>query len=667
MPVLAAAAPPFLFELVALLGISVVIAYACFKLRLVPIVGFVVAGVLIGPNAFGIVQDPELVDSMAEIGVILLLFSIGVEFSLEKLSRLSRAIFVGGGTQVGLTVALTTLVLLLFGVAWNAALYTGFLVALSSTAIVLSLLAERGETNTPAGGLSLAFLIFQDLAIIVMVMAVPLLAGGDGSTLGTLWALGRALLVIALAVVTARKVVPFVLEKIAQTRRQELFLLAVVAVCFGTAWAVSLADVSVALGAFLAGLVVSESRFSEQAFSEIVPLRTVFNAVFFVSVGMLMDPWFVVENLVLVLVVTLGVVVLKVLVTGFSVLILKYPARLAAIVGLALAQIGEFSFVLEKAGSEAGLLPAGLETGSQTFIAVSVLLMLLTPLLVHYGPKAGTWIARTPLGRVGQEPEVQAVDEHLEDHVVIVGYGPSGLRLTQVLQRTEIPYCVIELNPAATLQPGTGAHALYGDATRPHILEAAGIHKAKLCVVVINDAAAAQRVTQLAKVLNPTVEVIARTRFLTDVEKLYHDGADIVVPEEMETTVRIFSHVLGAYMIPPDVIEEQARILRAGDYQVLRGSIQEAHLMVLQGLDEDGLHTRAVLVREGAPVAGRTLAELQLRQRHRLTVLAVRRGSRTHGNPAGHFQLQPGDRLVLIGNALDFADSAALFRLPSAE
>ncbi len=664
MPVLAAAAPAFLAEMVALLGVSVVIAYACYRLRLVPIVGFVVAGVLIGPNAFGLVRDPALVDSLAEVGVILLLFSIGVEFSLEKLARLARAIFVGGGTQVVLAVGATMLLLMPFGVAWNAALYTGFLVALSSTAIVLSLLAERNETATPVGGVTLAILVFQDLAIIVMVMLVPLLGGGAGSTLDTLWVLGRAILVIGLTVVMARRVVPFLLERIAQTRRAELFLLTVVAICFGTAFLVSLADISVALGAFLGGLVVSESRYSEQALSDIIPLRTVFNAVFFVSVGMLLDVWFVVEHAGLVVLATLGVLALKAVTTGVAVAVLGYPARLAAVIGLGLAQIGEFSFVLERAGQAAGLRPGGVEMGSQAFLAVTVVLMIVTPFLMRMGPAAGAWVARTPLGRWGREPLPEASGHALEDHVVIVGYGPAGLRLAQVLGRTGIPYCVVEFNPALRHTTPHEAHVVYGDATRAHVLEAAGIHTAKLCCVVINDASAAFRTVELAKRLNPTIEAVVRTRFLDDVERLHRAGADIVVPEELETTVRIFSHVLGAYLIAPDIIEDQARLLRSGDYHVLRGSIQEAHLMVLQGLDEDGLHTRAVMVRPGAPVAGKTLADLQLRQRHKLTVLAVRRDGRTHGSPAGSFQLEAGDRLVLIGNARDFSDSAGLFRAP---
>ncbi|NNE36472.1 MAG: sodium:proton exchanger, partial [Rhodothermales bacterium] len=401
MPVVAVGLP-FLNEMVALFVISVLIAYVCHRLNLVSIAGFLIAGVLIGPNALGLVYDQELVDILAEVGVILLLFTIGVEFSLDKLSRISRAIFIGGGTQVGVTVAIVAGIVVSLGASWQAGVYTGCLVALSSTAIVLGLLADRRETDTTPGRLSLAILIFQDLAIVVMVLLVPMLASSGGTTVDLLIALGQAILVIGLAIVLARRVVPWILEKIVATRRPELFLLTVVAICFGTAAGTSLFGVSLALGAFLAGLVVSESRYAEQALGEVIPLRTVFNAVFFASVGMLLDVGFIIENPMIVVGATLAVVLIKLLTTAGSVLVLGYPVRIAAVSGLALAQIGEFSFVLERAGRAAGLSPAAMgESGAQIFIAVTVILMLLTPFFVQSSEKFGSRLSKTWLGRIG--------------------------------------------------------------------------------------------------------------------------------------------------------------------------------------------------------------------------------------------------------------------------
>ncbi len=655
---------PFLNELVALVAASVVIVYLCYRLKLEPIVGYLLAGVVIGPNALGMVTDLELVNSMAEVGVILLLFTIGVEFSLEKLARIGRFIVTGGGLQVGLSIAAVVGIGLLFGLDVRAGIFTGFLVALSSTAIGLRLLSQRGETDSPVGQLTLAILIFQDLAIIAMVLLIPLLGGEGGSPGAALLALGEALLIIAAVLVLARKALPWLLDRISATGQSELFLLTVVIVCLGTGWIMSLAGVSLALGAFLAGLVVSESRHAGRALSEILPLQTLFNAVFFVSVGMLLDLRFLLAHLPLVLAVAGGVLLLKAVVTTGSVLALGYPIRIASTVGLGIAQIGEFSFVLERAGASVGLSPAGLgEAGAQTFIAVTVLLMILTPFMTSAGAWIGARLERTPLGRLGNMDEPMALPDTLEDHVIIVGYGPAGQRLAQVLRDVGLPFVVIELNPALADQAeAAGLHVLRGDASRPHILEHAHIERAKLCVIVINDSAAAERVVSVAHYLNPTLQIIVRTRYLADLERLQRAGADIVIPEELETAVRIFTQVLNAYMIPPDEIERQVQAIRSGDYKHFRGSIQEAHLMVLQGLDEDGLHTRAVAVREGAPAAGRTLSELALRQAHGITVLAVRRDGRTFGSPSGDFRIQPGDRLVLVGTADQFAASAHLFR-----
>lgn len=654
---------PFLGEMVTLLVTSVVIAYLCYQIRLVSIVGFLLAGVLIGPSVLGLVRNETLIQNTAEIGVILLLFTIGIEFKLDQLRRIWRELLLGGGLQVGLTTLIVLGLSLLLGIDAQVAIFTGFLVALSSTVIVLEVLSKRQEIDTVVGRLAVAMLIFQDLAIVGMVLLVPVLGGEHGPPLDALRALGQALLVIGGVLVLARRVVPWLLERIAYTRRQELFLLTVVAICFGTAWVTSLFGISLALGAFLAGLVVSESPYSEHALSEIIPLKSLFNAIFFVSIGLLLDVSFVWRQPLLLATVVLGVLLIKLLATAAAALLLGYPMRVALAVGLTLAQIGEFSFVLAQAGRAVGLTPASMgDLGTQGLLASTVLLMAATPLLIALGRHLNVQLLQHAANTsVSATPEKAA----LEDHVIVVGYGPAGQRLVRVLRETGIPFIVIELNPH-TVQAAEkeGVPILYGDASRRHILEHAAIDRAKVCVVAINDDAATRRIVELARYLNPTLQIIVRTRFLRDVEFLQRIGADIVVPEELETAVRIFTQVLQAYFVPPEEINRQIAAIRAGDYRIFRGSIQEAHLMVLQGLDEEGLHTRAVVVREGAPVAGKTLAELNLRQQYGLTVLAVRRGDRTIGSPAGNFRIEPGDRLVLIGLADQFARCADLFRPP---
>ncbi len=526
---------PFVGELAALFTAGVLVAYLCYRVRLVPIAGFLLAGVAIGPEALGLVRDVDLVAQLAEVGVILLLFSIGVEFSLGQMARLARPIFLGGGLQVALTIGVVAGIMVLLGAGVGVAVFTGFLVSLSSTAIVLKVLGERAETDTPVGRVALAMILFQDLVIVVMVLLIPALAGEGGSALDVAWALGKAVLVIAAVLVGARRVVPALLARIAETRRTELFLLAVAAVCLGTAWAVSLAGVSLAIGAFLAGLLVSESDYAEHALSEILPLQTLFTAAFFLSVGMLLDPAFLWENLGLVAGVAVAVLVLKAAVAAVGARLLGSPLGVALATGLTLAQIGEFSFVLALAGAEVGLLPGGIASGSQILIAVTVVLMLATPGLIALGPRLAALGRRVENagGAGGHGGHGHGVD--LEDHTVVVGYGLAGRRLARVLGESGIPYAVSDLNPQSLRDAeARGAPTVYGDASREPILRALGAERAKLLVVAINDGPATQRIVAVARHLNPTLQIFARTRFVVDVESLTRAGADIVVPEELE-------------------------------------------------------------------------------------------------------------------------------------
>ncbi|MFC6749012.1 cation:proton antiporter [Deinococcus aquaticus] len=352
--------PAFLLQLTLLLGVSALAAYLSFRLRLIPIIGFLVAGVVAGPGALGLIRDQELISAASEVGVMLLLFTIGIEFSLERLSRIARQIFVGGGLQVGLTVLAGAGALLLAGVGAPDAVFTGCLIALSSTAIVMRLLGERGETNGPAGQVSLGILIFQDLAVVLMVLLIPMLAGQGGGALGVLVALAKAGGIIAFVLIAARRIVPPIMEVVARTCSSEIFLLTVVALCFGTASLTAMAGVSLALGAFLAGLLVSESRYGAQAMGEILPLQILFSAAFFLSVGLQLNLGFLVGHLGVVLGAALLIVALKVLVTFVSVRLLGESTRTALPVAFLTAQVGEFSFVLATTGTALGLSFAGM-------------------------------------------------------------------------------------------------------------------------------------------------------------------------------------------------------------------------------------------------------------------------------------------------------------------
>jgi CPA2 family monovalent cation:H+ antiporter-2 len=571
-PVLAAAGggpPPFLAEVVALLVAAAVIGYLFMRVRIVPIVGFLLAGVAIGPHALGLVDNQEAIDAAAEIGVILLLFTIGIEFSMARLAAMWRLVVLGGGLQVILTIGLTAAVLALFDVAWPVGVFTGFLVSLSSTAIVLRLLAARGQAWSDTGRGALAYLIFQDLAIVVMVLLVPMLGGDGGSALGIAGALGKAVAIIALVLVVARWVMPRLLEVVARACSPEVFLLTVIAICLGTAYLTSLAGVSVSLGAFLAGMVVSESRHSEHALGEILPLQILFSATFFVSVGLLLDVNFLVRNLPLVLAVIAGVAIIKILATAASAAVLRVRPGVVVGLSLLLVQVGEFSFVLERAGQDAGLSPAGLgEDGSQAFIAATVLLMVATPWLATAGDRLGAvaqarsvarrWAGRDAAagpagaGLAGAGPAAGG-DEGghrgngaLRDHIVISGYGPATRTLANDLTAAGVPFLITTLNPdGAAEAEDAGYPVLRGDSTRRHILELAGVPRARMVVIPEDGPEEARRIASVVRSLAPTVTIVVRVDDPVDLDVMVAAGADKLVEAHRSSRTALAKAVLS--------------------------------------------------------------------------------------------------------------------------
>jgi CPA2 family monovalent cation:H+ antiporter-2 len=649
----------FLHDIVFLVLAGAAISYLCFRLGLIPIVGFLLAGVVIGPRALGLVEDQALVDHAAEIGVMLLLFTIGIEFSLEKLAKLRTLIFVGGGLQVTFASLAALGLLVAFGVEWRSALFSGFLVALSSTAIVLKLLADRSETTSPTGQVALGLLVFQDLAVVAMVLLVPML-GGEGVSAGDVaFALGKALAIIVVVLVVARRLMPIVLEQVARTCSPELFLLTVMAICLGTAYLTNLAGVSLSLGAFLAGLVVSESRFSQHALSEILPLQILFSATFFVSVGMLLDVGFLVGHLPMVLAAIAAVLLVKVVTTAGSVLALRQPPAVAVAAGLMLAQVGEFSFVLERAGREVGLSPGGLgAAGSQAFIASTVVLMVVTPLLTSIGAWLAGRVERTPRPAEEQPEAAGKPLEGFENHVIVAGYGQAARRLVRVLAGSKIPFIITTLSPqGATEAQGEGLPVLLGDASRRYTLEVAGVAHAKILVIPDDDPATAHRIAAVARVLNPTMRILVRTRRIAEVEPLTHAGADRVVAEELESVVQLFSDVMRSYDIDAEVIDRNEDAIRRGGYAALREELP-GRPVVECDLGPDCLDRRTVTVRAGAPIAGRTVGELPFR---------VERSHRHDGivvdSPPDGEVVHVGDELEIAGTAGVFARSAPLFRV----
>ena len=658
---------PLLSDIVIIFGLSIMVLFVFSRLRIPAIVGFLLTGVLAGPYGLGLIKAIHEVEVLAEIGVVLLLFTIGMEFSLKALLRIKKSILLGGSLQVLLTILVTfVLASLQIGRTFGESLFIGFLVCLSSTAIVLKILQEKAEMDSPHGQTSLAILIFQDLIVIPMMLFTPLLAGmgGEiGQSLLILFAKGAG--VIVLVILSAKWIVPQLLYQIARTRSRELFLLTVVVLCFAIAWLTSSVGLSLALGAFLAGLIISESEYSYQALGNILPFRDVFTSFFFVSVGMLLDVGFLVESLPSVLTIVLIILTLKTITAGFTTVLLGFPLRTALLVGLTLAQVGEFSFILARSGVKEGFLAGDIY---QLFLAVSVLTMAVTPFISSVAPYVTDSVMRLPIPsrlKSGLYPLEREKRASKNDHLVIIGFGVNGRNLSRAAAVAGIPHVIVDMNPETVRQERkSGKPIFYGDATQETVLHHAGIEAARVVVVAISDAAATRRIIEIVRRLNPKVQVIARTRFLKEVKPLYDLGANEVVPEEFETSVEIFTRVLKKYLIPRDEIEKLISEVRSDGYQMFRSLSKDSLSLSDLTLNLPDIEISTLRVCEGSPVDGKSLAQVELRKRYGVSILAIRRGERILSNPDADIHLLGNDVVVALGAPDKIAAVMELFRSP---
>ncbi|MBY0359164.1 MAG: cation:proton antiporter [Candidatus Obscuribacterales bacterium] len=544
----------FLQDLLILFGLGIVAVVAFHRFNLPPVLGFLVTGVICGPYGFGLVDKDLAIDTFAEIGLVLLLFTIGIEFSVKTFLRLKKFLLIAGGLQIALTIGAGALITHFTGVAWTSAIFLGMLGSLSSTAIVIRILEYRGEIDGTHGRSALSILIFQDLCIVPMVLMAPFLGGQEGSLWDVALLGAKALLFLLLAGTVARFLVPWLLNQVARTKKREAFVLSIILLCLGTATATSHFGLSMALGAFIAGLIVSESKYSHQALGEVIPFREVFNCLVFVSIGMLFDVRVLLSNPLLVLQVLLLVIVVKTLVAAFATAVMGHSLRVALLTGFALAQISEFSFVLAKIGLEVGLLD---ERMNQLFLAVAILSMFMTPASLSIGTKFCAFLERflPRLFSRGKQEELFG-EEKLKSHVIIVGYGFVGRNLARVLKEMRIPFCIIEHDPhVVKSEKAKGLPILYGETSRQEVLQHAGVHDASVLALTVSDQDTVLRSIELAKRLNPELHVIARTRYQEEVKPLLAVGAEEVIPEEMIGSMEMSTLVLNKYRIAAETIE----------------------------------------------------------------------------------------------------------------
>lgn len=645
---------PMFYDLAIILACALPVLFLSRRIGLPPIAGFVITGILIGPSGLGFIQNLDHVESSAEVGVVLLLFIVGLELSLSSLKSTPLRVYITAIAQVVGTAALVTALALAFNLRGELALIAGFVVTVSSSALVLKGLADKGELNTPLGRMVVTICVVQDLAIVPMMMTVSVLSSGVLTDYEIIVRAALMLVWVLSLYVLGRWMVPMMMRWLVRVQVAEAILLFAILIMLVVGALSSLAGLSVALGAFAAGVILSENEFSAHIYSQVQAFSTLFSSLFFLSIGMLLDLRFVVTHLDTVLLVALAILVLK----AFVIVVVSQPLPLSLKQrvqgGVYLAQTGEFSFLILSAAM-AGFLVT--ETEFQYLIAASSLTLAVTPLVMQLAPHVAYHAGR----RIGTVKSVEAPSEPLPDRpkpaVMIVGYGLNGHNVARVLREAGIYYEVLEFNPKTVREARLEGEIIhYGDVTHSEFLRHLGLAHFDSAVIAISDPAATRRAVAAIHRLNPELHLIVRTRYVAEVEELERLGAKLVVPEEFETSLRIFVELLTHYHLPPHIIAAQVEAVRSQSYGALRGgSITGERLaqLLMQRLVE------AVPIHENSKARASTLRALGFSRESSCQVISLLRDGSAYQGEFLDVPLAPGDLVALYGDHASL-DSAVL-------
>ena len=651
-------------DIVIIFALSTFVNFLFNKIRVPAIIGYLITGIIAGPNLLGLIESPENVRVMAEVGVILLMFTIGLEFSLNHLLKIRRIVFFGGFLQFILTTGLTLLLARTYKMEWTAALFVGFLTALSSTAVVLKLLQERSDITSSHGRTIVGILIFQDIILVPLILFTPVL-GGSGNAVGSqlLVLLLKTFGIIIFIYIGNRWLIPKLLHVIAMTRSQELFLMSILLICLAVALMTNALGMSLAFGAFLAGLMISESDYSHNAFGNLIPFKNVFTSFFFVSIGMLLDIGFVLQNPWLVLLTVILVILLKTIIAGFTAFILGHPFFNTVIVGISLSQVGEFSFLLAGMGLGYHIITPYYY---QLFLAVAITSMALSPLLIQASGPLARLVMKLPLPQFmidGLFPVAQVDIPDLKNHVVLIGKDSRAINLAAMIKQMEMPFTSVIFDPdRAKRQIELGDMAVYGDAGDEPVLRKAFAHTAGLVIVSVGDLIKAMEIVEKVRRMNKHAFIIVRSKHVTDIEELYRLGANQVIPEEFETAIDFFERILGKYLIPRMEIEKAIARVREDNYGIFREKARDARYSVLKDIPD--IEIAAVKVSETSDFAGKKILETALRKKYGVTLVALKHDDHIIPNPEPSAIINSGDIAYLFGKPEMVAVAVGVFSAP---
>jgi CPA2 family monovalent cation:H+ antiporter-2 len=639
-------------DVLILLGAAVLVVVVCRSLRLPPLLGYLVVGAVIGPHALGLIRDTNEVHDLAEIGVVFLMFSIGLEFSLPKLVTMRRIVFGLGSAQVITMTAAVLGVAVALGLSWQSGLALGGALAMSSTAILAKLLAERFELNAPHGRRIIGILLFQDLAVVPLLIIIPALSARPEELLIHLGvAFAKAAVVLAVLLFVGQRLMRSWFHLVAKRKSSELFVLNVLLITLGIAYITDIAGLSLALGAFVAGVLISETEYRYQVEEDIKPFRDVLLGLFFVTVGMLLDAREVFENgWVSVLLITL-VLVKTLLIAGLT-RAFGADAGVALRTGLALGACGEFGFVLLSRATNAGLLAPEV---LQPVLAAMVLSMLIAPFVIDRSERiVRRWVGTEWTARAMQLTAIAAQSMAASEHVVICGYGRTGQNLARFLGQESVPFIALDIDPQRVREAAAaGESVVFGDAARREVLAAAGIVRARALAITYADTPSALRILEHTQHLRPGLPVVVRTLDDSDIERLKQAGAAEVVPEIMEASLMLASSTLMLLGTPLNRVLRRIQQTRTQRYALFRGFYRGT---TDEGESDDASQPRlqSLLVVSGAAAIGKTLGEIDL-ARLNVEPTAVRRRNVRTVTPDAATRIEEGDVLVLLGAKEDLA------------
>jgi len=644
-----------LIDVVIIFAFSTAVNYLFTKIKIPTIIGYLLTGIIAGPSLLGVIRSPHEIELMAEIGIIILMFTIGLEFSLNHLIKIRKIVFLGGFIQLLFTAVAIMIMGRIYNLSWEASWFVGFLVALSSTALVLKILQERGELTSNYGRTVVGILIFQDIILIPLILLTPIL-GGKITNIGfELFILAiKSIGMMVLVFVGNLWVMPRVLHLIALTKNKELFLMCILLICLAVALLTSELGMSLAFGAFLGGLMISRSEYSQDAFSHVIPFRDTFTSFFFVSIGMLLDLNFVSSHIFLILGTVLLVIFIKAIVAGGTAFILGHTFRGTIVVGLAMAQIGEFSFILAKTGQEYLILT---EFYYQLFLAVTIVSMAVSPFLIMIAKPAANLMLKLPIPQLlikGLFP-LQEIDvPEMQSHIVMIGKDSRSLNLSRMARHMKLPYVSIVFDPAEVRKRQLkGESVIYGDAMNEPILRKAHVETAEIVVISIGETITALGIIEKVRRLNNHAYIIVRSKYVTNIKDFYQMGADQVIPEEFETAIDLFELVLKKLLIPKDEIDEAISGIRDDNYGIFREK-DENNTVTLTDMIPD-MEIIALKAGSYELFPGNSLESIDLRKLHGLTVVAVKRKDEILENPGSAFVFESEDIVYVLGKPTKIA------------